>query len=305
MGRLPSGEIVYSEDLAFTVEKGKEISKQPNPSNPDGVIVSYQAGKEIRIRLNMQPGIRLEGRLDDKVPRPVKNGRVLINVRPKEFPAWNNYADVDDTLKKYPNVYPWKSYRPIAEDGTFVFESIPPGGLDVIVHGDGFISQSGGDFSDRIGSKLIKVPGFALPQPFSLVAPTTKIEIVTEPTATLEVTAKTKAGKPVEGATVYVNPDVVRLGGIFGNMRQSSEEPFRNLPPLPDVPYFATTDKDGFAVIRNIPASDRWLDAYHPQYQVPLQEPKAIRDRFIRTTFSPGMTNLTLEPKGKDFIGSR
>lgn len=286
MGRLPSGEIVYGEDLAFTAEKGKDYN----------------------YALEMKPGIRLEGRLDDNVPRPVKNGRVLISVRPKEFPAWNNYADVDDILKKYPNVYPWKSYRPIAEDGTFVFESIPPGGLDVIVHGDGFISQSGGDFSQRNGSKLEKVSGFALPQAFSLVAPTTKIEAVTEPTATLEVTAKTKAGRPVEGATVYVNPNVVRMGGIFGDMRQSSEEPFRNLPPLPDVPYFATTDKDGFAVIRNVPAITDAMDVYHPQYQVPLQEPKGWRGRYIRLAFSPGETNhydLTLEPKGKDFIGSR
>ena len=284
MGRLPSGEIVYSEDLAFTAEKGKDYN----------------------YAVEMKPGIRLEGRLDDNVPRPVKNGRVLISVRAKEFPAWNNYADIDDTLKKYPNVYPWKSYRPIAEDGTFVFESIPPGGLDVIVHCDGFISQNGGDFSQRNGSKLEKVPGFALPQPFSLVAPTTKIEVVTEPTATLEVTAKTKAGKPVKGATIYVNPNVVRMGGIFGDIRQSSEEPYRNLPPLPDVPYFATTDKDGVAVIRNIPATDRGMEVYDTQYQIPLQEPKGWRDRNIRTTFSPGMTNkfnLTLEPKGADFIG--
>ena len=155
MGRLPSGEIVYSESFAFTTEKGKEYN----------------------FALKMKLGIRLEGRLDDKVPRPVKNGRVLISVRPNEFPAWNNYAAVDDILKKYPNFYPWKSYRPITEDGTFVFESIPPGGLDVIVHGDGFVSQSGGDFSQRINSKLVKVPGFALPQPFSLVAPTTKLRL--------------------------------------------------------------------------------------------------------------------------------
>jgi len=285
MGRLPSGDIVYSEDLAFTAEKGKDHN----------------------YAVEMKPGIRLEGRIDDNVPRPVKNGRVLISVRPKEFPAWNNYADVDDTLKKYPNFYPWKSYRPIAEDGTFVFESIPPGGLDVIVHGEGFISKSGGDFSQRNGSKLVKVPGFALPQAFLLVAPTTKIEIATEPTATLEVTAKTKAGKPVEGATVYVNPNVVRMGGIFGNMRISSEEPFRKMTPLPDIPYSATTDKNGFAAIRNIPATDRGMDVYHPQYQVPLQEPKGWRDRHIRLEFSSGVTNyhhLTLEPKGKDFIGS-
>ena len=282
MGRLPSGEIVYSEDLAFTAEKGKDYN----------------------YAVEMKPGIRLEGRLDDNVPRPVKNGRVLISVRAKEFPAWNNYAEVDDILKKYPNVYPWKSYRPIAEDGTFVFESVPPGGLDVIVHGDGFISQSGGDFSQRNGSKLVKVPGFALPQAFSLVAPTTKIEIVTEPTATLEVTAKTKAGKPVEGATIYVNPNVVRMNGIFGEMRSSSEAPFQTMPPLPDIKYFATTDKNGVAVILNIPASNRGMDVYHPKFQVPLQD---SRSRYIHMAFSPGVTNqyeLTLEPKGKDFIGS-
>jgi RNA polymerase sigma factor (sigma-70 family) len=284
MGRLPSGEIVFSESFVFTAEKGKEYN----------------------FSLEMKPGIRLEGRLDDNVPRPVKNGRVLISVRPNEFPAWNNYADVDDILKKYPNFYPWKSYRPIAEDGTFVFESIPPGGLDVVVHGDGFVSQNGGDFSQRINSKLVKVPGFALPQAFPLVAPTTKIEVLTEPTATLELTAKTKQGKPVPGATVYLSPNVVRMNGIFGNLRQSSEEPFRTMPSLPDVPYSATMDKNGFAVVRNIPATTRGMEAYHPQFQVPLQEPKGWRDRHIRMDFLPGTTNtfeLVLEPKGKDYIG--
>jgi hypothetical protein len=284
MGRLPSGEIIYSEDLAFTAETGKEY----------------------KFALEMKPGIRLEGRIDDQVPRPVKNGRVLISVRPKEFPAWNNYADVDDIMKKYPNVYPWKSYRPITEEGTFVFESVPPGGLDVVVHGDGFVSQNGGDFSQKNNGKLEKVPGFALPQAFSLVAPTTTIEVLTESSATLELTAKTKSGKPVEGATVYVNPNVVRMGGIFGDMRTSSEEPFRNLPTLPDVPYFATTDKDGVAVIRNIPATDRGMEVQDANYQVPLQETNGWRDRHIRTSYSPGATNryeLILEPKGADFIG--
>jgi hypothetical protein len=255
----------------------------------------------------MKPGIRLEGRLDDNVPRPVKNGRVLISVRPEGYPAWTNFANADDIWKKYPNVTFWRSCRPIAEDGTFVFESIPPGGLDVIVHGDGFVSQNGGDLMELQNNKLTKVQGFVLPQAFSLVAPTTKIVVVTEPTATLEVTAKTKAGKPVEGTTVCVNPNGLRIGGIFGDMRSSSEEPFRTMAPLPNVPYFATTDTNGFALIRNVPASDTGMDAYHPQYQVPLRELKGWRSRHIHVTFSPGETNhynLTLEPKGTDFIGS-
>jgi hypothetical protein len=286
MGRLPSGGIVYSEAFPFTAEKGKEYN----------------------YFLKMKPGIRLEGRIDDNVARPVKNGRVLIDVRPKEFPAWHNYNEVDVVLKKYSNFHFWKSYRPIAGDGTFVFESIPPGEVDVIVHGDGFASKDGGDFESLSNNVMVKVSGFAVPQPFPLVAPVTKIEVATEPTATLIVTAKTKAGKPVEGANVYVSPNVIRMNGIFGWMKQSSEEPFRTLAPLPELPYSATTDRNGVAIIRNVPAITHGMEVYHPQFQVPLQEPKGWRDRYIRVQFSPGITNkfeLTLEPKGKDFIGSR
>jgi hypothetical protein len=285
MGQLPSGEIVFSDSRAFTAEPGR----------------NYE------FALELKPGIRLEGRLDDRVPRPVKHGRALISLRPPEFPAWNNYAEVDDVLKQYPNYHAWKSYRPIAEDGTFVFEAIPPGGLDVVVHGDGFASRSGGDFSERVESKLVKVPGFALPQAFALEAPVTKIEVVTEPTATLALFAKTSEGKPLAGATVYVNPNVVRMGGILGDMKRSSESPFRNLAPLPDVPYSATTDGTGLAIIRNVPASDRGIEVFHPDYQVPLQEPKGWRDRHLRTGFSPGATNrffLTMEPKGSTYIGA-
>jgi beta-lactamase regulating signal transducer with metallopeptidase domain len=276
MGRLPSGQIVYSDTQEFTAEKGKDYS----------------------FNLEMKPGIRLEGRLDDNVPRPVKNGRVLISVRPKEFPAWTtNWEDVNPVFKKFPNVSFWKSYRPIAPDGTFVFESLPPGGLDVIVHGDGFASKDGGTF----------VHNFGVPQSFPLEAPTTRIEIATEPTATLEFTAKTKDQKPVSGATVDLNPNVIRIGGIFGDMRRSSEEPFNKPAPLAEVPYSAKTDKDGVAVIRNVPACTGGMNVEHQQFQVPLQDPKNWRDRYVRVSFKAGETNrltMVLEPKGSDFIGA-
>ena len=276
MGRLSSGQIVYSEVEEFAAEKGKDCN----------------------FDLEMKPGIRLEGRLDDNAPRPVTNGRVLISVRSKEFPAWTNWNQVDAVFKKFPNVSGWKSYRPIAPDGTFVFESVPPGGLDVIVHGDGFASKNGGTFARNFG----------VPQVFALAAPTTRIEIATEPTATLEFTAKKKDGTPVEGAWVGVNPNVIRIGGgLFGDLRRSSEEPFNKLAPLPDVPYSTKTDKDGVAVILNAPACTGGLEAEHPQFQVPLQEPKGWRDRHVRVSFKAGETNrltMVLEPKGTDFIGS-
>jgi len=282
MGRLPNGEIAYSEAFAFTAEKGKDS----------------------KLALEMKPGIRLEGRIDDQVPRPVKNGRVLISVLPKEFSAWLVPEDAGDLSKKYGYFDFWRSYRPIAEDGSFVFESIPPGEVDVIVHGDGFVSKSIGQIKNRVNGTLVDGPSFAIPQPFALVVPTTKIEVVTEPAATLELTAKTKRGKPVEGAAVYLNPNVLRMGGIFGEMRHSSEEPFRKLAPVTNL-YSATTDKNGVAVIRNVPAINRFMEVYHPQFQVPLQDP--WRDRNIRLKFAPGETNkfdLTLEPKSSDSIES-
>jgi beta-lactamase regulating signal transducer with metallopeptidase domain len=285
MGRLPSGEIVYSDTLAFTAEKGKPC----------------------HFEMEMKPGIRIEGRLDDKVPRPVKNGRVLIDVRPPQFPAYLIPEDVDALWKKYGYVSFWRTYRPIAEDGTFVFESVPPGEVDVIVHGDGFVSKSIGKLQNRVDGRLVAGPDFAIPQSFPLTAPVTRIEVATEPTATLELTAKTKSGKPIEGATVYLNPNVMRMGGIFGWMKQSSEEPFRTLKPLPPLPYSGETDSNGRVEIRNLPAEEHGLDIRDPQFEVALHDKRGLPNRRVPATFAPGMTNImtvTLERAGNDFIGT-
>jgi len=285
MGRLPTGEIVYSEAFAFTAEKGKPC----------------------QFALEMRPGIRLEGRVDDKVPRPVTNGRVMMDVRPKEYPALLVIEDFYNLDEKYGGRYFWHSYRPISEDGSFVFESIPPGEVDVIVLGDGFVSKSSGPLQNRANGTLQKGAVMAIPQPFPLVAPVTKIEVTTEPTATLEFTATTRAGKPIDGVWVGMFPSVFRMRGMFGWAKNSSEEPYREIPHLSEPVFGGKTDQDGKLVIKNLPSEIHGLDVDHAQYQVPLQEPKGWRDRHIRTEFSPGTTNkltLALEPKGSDFVGA-
>jgi hypothetical protein len=278
MGRLPSGEIVYSDTLDFTAMKGKPC----------------------HFELDMKPSIRVEGQLDDNVPRPVKSGRVLISVRPPQFSPYVAYEEVSAVWKEYGNVNFWRSYRPIAEDGTFVFESVPPGEVDVIVHGEGFVSKS-------IGMRT-NGPAFAIPQPFPLTAPLTKIVVVTEPTATLELTAKTRWGKPIQEATVYLNPNVMRMGGIFGMTRgYSSEEPYRTMTPLPPLRYSGKTDSSGRVEIRNLPPEERGLEIQHPQFAVALRDKRGLPNRRVPATFMPGITNIltvTMEPKGKDFIGT-
>jgi hypothetical protein len=286
MGKLPSGKIGFSETLAFTAEKGKSC----------------------QFAVELKPGIRLEGRLDDQVPRPIKNGRVMIDVRPKEYPAMTVIHDFYDLDQTNGGRSFWHSYRPINKDGTFVFESVPPGEVDVFLLGDGFVSKSIGQLQNRYQDGLKKVnTGIAIPQPFPLTSPITKIEVVTEPTATLEFIATTKKGLPIEGIEAGLNPSVFRMQGPVGFLKESSEAPYREVSPLPDLVFEGKTDIDGTLLIKNIPAENRGFDVDSTKYQVPLQDVKGGRDRWVRTTFSPGETNklvMVMEPKGADFIGT-
>ncbi|MDB6036184.1 MAG: hypothetical protein JWM99_25, partial [Verrucomicrobiales bacterium] len=102
-----------------------------------------------------------------------------------------------------------------------------------------------------------------------------------------------------------VNPNILRMGGIFGNMNHSSETPFRKLPRLPDIKYSGTTDKNGEITLQNIPASTRFLDVEHSHFQLPVDD--QYKDRTVRFSLTPGATKtlgLTLQPIGKDFLGT-
>lgn len=337
MGRLPSGEIVFSDTLAFTAEKGEHgqfdivLPPKLHPAvnqasailevNSKTVEIDYQRriprmamrigsdrDKGIHIAFEMKPGIRIEGRLDDNVPRPVKNGRVMMDVRPEQYAALDVIEDYYDQDTTNGGRHFWHSYRPINADGTFVFESVPPGIADMVVLGDGFTSKTTGHLQNRVNGTLVKSRTGAIPQAFPLAAPVTKVEIASEPTATLEFTALTQSGKPIEGVWAGMYPSVFRMWGLAGWIKNSSEEPYREIPSIPDPIFSGKTDKNGELVIENIPPETHGMDIAHPHYQAPLQDLKGWRDRHIRITFAPGMTNhfeLALEPKGTDFIGSR
>jgi len=180
-------------------------------------------------------------------------------------------------------------------------------GLDVVAMGDGFVSKSGGVFGNNSNGQFKPVRGFCLPQPFALTAPVTQVQVATEPSATLEVHAQTRQGRPVPDIEISLNPGVVRMNGIFGLMRHSDEAPFNNPPGLSGL-YGAKTDADGIARFTNVPAYASSLELQDQHYQVPLQDPSGWRNRSVNFKLSAGQTNhldLTLEPIGSDFIGNR
>lgn len=279
MGRLPSGEILYSQNAPFIAERGK---------------VS-------RLTLEMKPGIRLEGRLDDNARRPVKNGRVMLAVRPGEYPALNVIEDYYDHDRHYGGRNFWHSHRPLDAEGRFLFESVPPGEADLVVLGDGFAGKSEGQLSNRVQGRLVRGPVLAIPQTFPLQPPITRIEVRTEPTATLEFTAKTERGKPLADVRVALWPGAFRLQGVYGWRRNhSSEAPYREILRLPDLVFAGRTNRAGRLVLRNLPPEVEGVSVEAAKYQAPSR--RGYEDRVIRATFAPGATNrleVTLRRKGR------
>ena len=56
------------------------------------------------------------------------------------------------------------------------------------------------------GQLTVNGPKIGIPQPFPLTAPLTKIEIVSEPTATLKLTVETKCGGRLKGQRFILTP---------------------------------------------------------------------------------------------------
>lgn len=282
MGLLPDGRVGFSKAQLFQAK----------------------AGEQSILSLELKPGIRLEGRLDESVPRPVRNGRVVICVRPPELPAFE--PDRYYKLRiKYGDFHPWSTHQVIDEDGRFVFESLPPGEASLTVHGDGFCSKAGA----LVPEGAVPPSGFGVPQSFPLVAPVTHYTVETEATSTIRFRVVDLKGVPVRGATLYMDPNVLLLGtGIFGDVdhHRHGEEPFATPPALPSMPYSAVTDSTGLAILHDVPAFTAWFDLDHSRFVLREEVGGGGRVGRIQKHLKPGATNdleVVVEPKGRTFLG--
>ena len=94
--------------------------------------VSFEAkaGETNEFALELKPGVRVAGRLDESVPRPVRGGRVCTRV-------FEEGHDGDSSAPV------WIGWRPLSAEGTFAFESLPLGRMEIIGMCDGFVSANG------------------------------------------------------------------------------------------------------------------------------------------------------------------
>ena len=250
-----------------------------------------------QFRLPLKPGLRLAGRLDHSVPRPVTNGRVLTRT---------------STPKIGDGALIWSAWRPINPDGAFVFEALSAGDVELIVLCDGFVSKND-PANTSAGSRRT-------PQIFTLVDQDRDVVVPMEQTGTCEILISDDMGRPLENAKVSFWPNVLwggRGSTVFATYPLNSEDSFRQKTPpdwekaakMDDGLFTARSDKEGRAVVTNLPAygKQQSFAVEHAQFEMPIDRSsgRGAGHRYSIIHTGAGETNRTsvqLQKRGKEFI---
>ncbi|QDV20448.1 Regulatory protein BlaR1 [Gimesia panareensis] len=229
----------------------------PEEVEADGTIVA-----------RLKPGIRLEGRLDDSVPRPIKHGCVELYIN-------------EGAAHQIGGGWVWQDTTLVREDGTFVFESLPAGGYaQLYALLDGYQSSQPTDeeFRAMFPPKIMSDPKLveeALEQhdtfrprafPLPLDQSELKVNLPCSRTSAFDLTVLDPAGRPLTNAHAKCAPLGLFVGGSRfapGNellsrsqlVRQKSVKEIRLLQDWINASFInVPTDQAGIAHIRNLPS---------------------------------------------------
>lgn len=270
-----------------------------------------EKGKTYEFDLQLKPGVRLEGLLDETVPRPVRNGRVVAAAHPLNHPHHS------ERLRKRftdPSVDPgylhWRIWREVKKDGTFTFESLPHGEVELIAICDGYISKNPPEEENNY---------FGIAQTWPLKSPVTRAELKMKPAARCEIEVLDEQGQPVKAAQVVFSPNIQWHSGgaqIFATpfnwsdlLRAGGKMSSDKWAKVSEVADFqAISDESGIAVVPNLPEGKRHFAVLHPQYQLPAKTGYALLpSRVAEVELSAGQTakvTVTMQKKGADFLGA-
>jgi beta-lactamase regulating signal transducer with metallopeptidase domain len=218
----------------------------------------------IALDLTLKPGVRVVGRLDRAVPRPVKNGWVIV--------------EIERGRNRYGQAWDWNVVASISPDGSFSFESLPPDeNLQLVALCDGWISSSPTRAEVEAYSLLNqeKIPylgrraDFVAARPYRVRGKTTSIEVPMRQSASCEVTVLDEGGHPIKDAVVAFSPNqrwiygANLLGAAYDSlelMRMQLASGVHYLADRRDVPFKrmfgARTDARGVGIVRELPAAE-------------------------------------------------
>jgi hypothetical protein len=195
-----------------------------------------------RYLVELQPGVRVFGKLPSNIKRPVKDGVVIARQQPMPMTNAREFG-----MRQLM----WGEWTKIAEDGSFEFLSMPRSGkIQVIAMCDGWVALDEGRMTKG--------------QTFSVSDEDLEVELELEPTMDAIIDVKDEAGNPIQDASVafWPNPLWVDFGSqILGQRFQSLDQVKAQVAQneasvtLDRVSAFLEkTDAKGRAVIRNLPS---------------------------------------------------
>lgn len=157
----------------------------------------FAKGRPVTIRgIKLSPGLTVRGKLDDQVPRPVTDGRIVAFCLPK--PSGPVHEDQDPSLS-------WSDCTNINADGSFVFKSLPPTGtVQLIAVCRGWIVRS--EPRDEVSKFFVQGAQINLDQS-KIVDRELAIDLPMEPAGSVEVTITQPDGRPLIGANVSTSPN--------------------------------------------------------------------------------------------------
>ncbi|MES1213571.1 MAG: carboxypeptidase-like regulatory domain-containing protein, partial [Singulisphaera sp.] len=153
--------------IVYVPEEGPALYSEPKK-------LELKDGDHHQLRMELKPGVRVEGWLEGPVERPVKEGRVI-----GEVIIWDDQVEGNIS---------WRFASTMRLDGSFVFESVPRGDLQVIALCNGAMAADGEapDFAQD-HEKQQGANFFCRPQVFKLRDETTRIMVKMTPTADCQV----------------------------------------------------------------------------------------------------------------------
>lgn len=241
----------------------------------DVVDLKHAAGNPIEVNVTLHPGVRVVGRLGDEVSRPVKNGTILGNM--------SQHGNSKERGS------PWNVATRIAEDGTFVLESLPRNGsLQLIALCDGWSSRAPTQTEVATFQAKYHFPreytghaSAAMVHPQFIAVDEKEISDLVVPmmqTTACEVTAVDAQKRPVAGVRVQFNPNHVfydwgstYLGSghddalFLRRQLLTGDHAPQAIQTLPKREYFANTDQQGKATVFGLPCAAPDAPASHQQ----------------------------------------
>lgn len=257
--------------------------------------------------VKLSPGTRVEGRLDDSITRPVRNGYVSAHIASR--PKGDN--------QQFDRNWNWMDKATIHEDGTFVFESLPTDEvLQMIPICDDWIPSK----PDQATVLTLYPESIArldststIPQLVALKGPLVQTTLAMEPSTSVQVTVTTPDGKPLSGATVAVTPNQSWfLGGsqVLGQQLSFREwlvtDRAGEIEFAPDrvKRFWQVTDEAGITVIKNLPpGTTESISVWHDDFELPISG----QFRNVPVDLVAGevaKVTVQLQPKGTEALGA-